>query len=84
MGEWMYRPTFSWPRHYLEASGQLHAPAALPPEKEPRHPVNRRVGGPQSEYGRRGEEKIRNPTGTRNSDPSVVQPVAIHFSFGEL
>jgi hypothetical protein len=31
MGEWMYRSTFSWPRHQLEVSGQLHAPAALPP-----------------------------------------------------
>jgi hypothetical protein len=31
----MYRSTFSWPRHYLEMSGQLHAPAALPPGKNP-------------------------------------------------
>jgi hypothetical protein len=29
--EWRYRSTFSWPRHWLEVSGQLHAPAALPP-----------------------------------------------------
>jgi hypothetical protein len=34
----MYRSTFSWPRHYLEMSGELHAPAALPPGKE--HPVH--------------------------------------------
>jgi hypothetical protein len=27
MGEWIYRSTFSCPRHYLEMSGQLHAPA---------------------------------------------------------
>jgi hypothetical protein len=26
-----YRSTFSWPRHYLKVSGQLHAPAALLP-----------------------------------------------------
>jgi hypothetical protein len=26
----MYGSTFSWPRHWLEVSGQLHAPAALP------------------------------------------------------
>jgi hypothetical protein len=31
MGEWMYRSKFSWPRHYLEVSGKLHAPAALSP-----------------------------------------------------
>jgi hypothetical protein len=30
MGESMYRSTFSWPRYYLEVSGELHAPAALP------------------------------------------------------
>jgi hypothetical protein len=35
MREWMYRSTFSWPRHKLEVSGQLHAPAALPPGKSP-------------------------------------------------
>jgi hypothetical protein len=40
-------------------SGQLHAPAALPPEKEPPVPI----GGPQSRSGRRGEEKILDPTG---------------------
>jgi hypothetical protein len=26
--EWMYRSTFSWPRHELEVSGELHDPAA--------------------------------------------------------
>jgi hypothetical protein len=31
MGEWMYRFTFSWLRHWLEMSGQLHAPPSLPP-----------------------------------------------------
>jgi hypothetical protein len=31
MGEWMYRSMFSWPRHYLELSGQLHATDALSP-----------------------------------------------------
>jgi hypothetical protein len=35
MGEWMYRPIFSWHVHELEVSGQLHAPAALPPAEEP-------------------------------------------------
>jgi hypothetical protein len=34
MGEWMYRPTFSWPRNLLEVIGQFHAPAALPPGKK--------------------------------------------------
>jgi hypothetical protein len=39
----------------LEVSGQLHAPAALPPGKSPRYPFYRRLGGPQSRSGRYGE-----------------------------
>jgi hypothetical protein len=38
----MYRFTFSFPRHWLEVSGQLHAPPALPPEKE--HPGTHWIG----------------------------------------
>jgi len=29
--EWRYSSTHSRPRHYMEVSGQFHAPAALPP-----------------------------------------------------
>jgi hypothetical protein len=35
---------------------------------------------PHSRPGRRGEEKILDPTGTRISDPSVVQPVASRYT----
>jgi hypothetical protein len=35
MEEWMFRLKFSWTGHYLEASGQFHASAALPPAKIP-------------------------------------------------
>jgi hypothetical protein len=35
-------------------SGQLHAPAALPPGKSSRYPLYRRLGGPQSQSGRHG------------------------------
>jgi hypothetical protein len=52
-------------------------PVRFAPGKEPRYPVDRRSGGPQNRSGRRGEEKILYPTGTRNSDPLVVQPVAV-------
>jgi hypothetical protein len=38
-------------------SGQLHAPAALPPGKSSRYPLYRRLGGPQSRSGRHGEVK---------------------------
>jgi hypothetical protein len=57
-------------------SGQLHAPAALLPRKEPPVPLDRRLGGPQSRSGRRGEEKIFE----LDSDPSVVQPVASRYT----
>jgi hypothetical protein len=50
-------------------SGQLHAPAALPPGKSPRYPFYRRLGGPQSRSGRYGEVKMFYPTGTRTPAP---------------
>jgi hypothetical protein len=31
-----------WPRHYMEKGGQLHAPAASPPGKDPSYAL---VGG---------------------------------------
>jgi hypothetical protein len=49
----------------LEVSGQLHAPAALPPGRSPRYPLYRRLGGPQSRSGQHGEVKILDPTGTQ-------------------
>jgi hypothetical protein len=61
-------------------SGQLHAPAALPPGKSPQYPLYRTLGGPQSQSGRCEEEKILEPTGTRTLDPSVVQPVASRYT----
>jgi hypothetical protein len=36
----------------MEVSGQLHAPAALPPGKAPRYSLDRRLGGPQSRFER--------------------------------
>jgi hypothetical protein len=32
----------------MEMIGQLHDSGALPPEKLPRYPLDRRLGGPQS------------------------------------
>jgi hypothetical protein len=40
----------------MEVSGQIHAPAALPPGKSPCYPVDRRLGGHQSRPGLGGEE----------------------------
>jgi hypothetical protein len=41
---WMYRPPFSGSGNYLEVSGQLHAPAALSPGKEPPVPIGLEAG----------------------------------------
>jgi len=38
--------------------GQLQAPPALPTGKSPQHPLDKRLGGPQSRSGRGGEDKI--------------------------
>jgi hypothetical protein len=46
----------------------------------PLYPFYRRLSGPQSRSGRRGEEKILDPTGTRTPDPSVVRPVASRYT----
>jgi hypothetical protein len=45
----------------MEVGGQLHGPAALPPEKSPLYPLDRRIGGAQSRSGRGGEEKNSQP-----------------------
>jgi hypothetical protein len=62
-------------------SGQLHTPAPLP-----RYPLDRRLGGPQSRSGRRGEGKILDPTGTRTPTlrSSSPQPVAIPTELSRL
>jgi hypothetical protein len=47
--------THTQPRHQMGVSGQRHAPAALYFRgKNPRYPLDRRLGGPQSRSGRRG------------------------------
>jgi hypothetical protein len=40
-----------------------------PRRKSPRYPFDRRLGGPQSQSGWRGEEKILDPSGTRTPTP---------------
>jgi hypothetical protein len=41
-----------------------------PRGKSPRYPLVRRMGEPHSRSGRRGEEKILDPTGTRTPTPA--------------
>jgi hypothetical protein len=57
MGKWMYRSEYSFPQQKFEASVQLYVPVAPSPEKRPRYPLYRRLGGPQNRFGRIGEEK---------------------------
>jgi hypothetical protein len=54
----------------------LH-PAALPPGKDPRYPLNRRQDGPQSRSGR-GEEK--NSQSLPRLEPPINQPVAQRYT----
>jgi len=41
----------------MEVSGQLHI-VTLFPTKEPEYPIDRRLGGPQSQSGCGGKEKL--------------------------
>jgi hypothetical protein len=64
----------------MEVSGQLHAPAALPPGKNPWYPFDRRLGGPQSRSGRGGEEKISQAHRESNSRTPIVQPLTQRYT----
>jgi hypothetical protein len=57
-----------------------------PRGKSPRYPLDRRLGGLQSRSGRFGEEKIRDPTGTRTPTPRSSSPwlVAIPTTLSRL
>jgi hypothetical protein len=52
----------------------LHGLTALPPGKEHRYPLDRRLGEPQSRSGRLGEEKILDPTSTQTPTPRSSNP----------
>jgi hypothetical protein len=59
-------------------SGQLHAPAALPPGKNPLNPLDRRLGGLQSRSGHSGAEKNSEPLS--GFKPSIIQPVVQSYT----
>jgi hypothetical protein len=58
----------------MEVSGQFHAPAALPPEKESLVPMNRKLGGPQNRSEHGSEERNSQPL--PGFEPPIIQPVA--------
>jgi hypothetical protein len=64
----------------VDARGQLHCPAALPPGKEPSVTFDRRLGGPQNWSRWRGEEEYLAPTRTRNLNHRPSSPVACRYT----
>jgi len=69
-GEQRYSSTLSLTSALDGMGGQRHTPAALPPGKT-RHPLYKRLGGPQGRSGR-----VRKISPLTGFDPRTVQPVA--------
>jgi hypothetical protein len=61
--EWMYRSTFSWPRHYLRGEWSTSRSDRFTQGNRHTHPLDRRLGWPQSPSERCGEEKNFAPAG---------------------
>jgi hypothetical protein len=64
--EQMYGCRHSLPRHWLRVSGQLQVRG-----RSRQYPIDRRLGGPQSQSGRYGETELLDHTGNRTP---IVQP----------
>jgi hypothetical protein len=79
MGVWTYRPAFSWPRHQLQVSLQLHAPSSLPPGKRPPVPIVQEVGWTPEPVWTTWRRENFWPYRDSNSDPSVVWSFFKHF-----
>jgi hypothetical protein len=64
----------------MEVSGQLQAPAALPPGIDPPHqvPLDRKLGGSQIRFGLGGEEKNFHPQ--PGLEPPIIQPIAQRYT----
>jgi hypothetical protein len=60
----------------MEVSGQLHTPSTLSPGKEPRYPMDMRLGGPQSRSRRCRKEKSY----TVGNRSRAVHPVACRYT----
>jgi hypothetical protein len=76
----MYRSTFSWPRHLLEVSGQIHAPAALPLGKEPPVPIGEEGGWATEPVWTTWRRQNCWSYRDSNSDPSVGQSIASSYT----
>jgi hypothetical protein len=60
----------------VDVSGQLHAPATSSPGKSPWYQPDRRLGGPQTQFGH-CEQKNLSPARIRTL---AVQSVACHYT----
>jgi hypothetical protein len=77
-------PLILWPRHWMEVSGQLHAPADLLPGKEPLVPIGQEVGWvPVPFWMQWWREKFPAPAGnwTLNPDRPACNPVLYQLSY---
>jgi hypothetical protein len=74
MREWMYRRFLDLGTSWRWVVS-FKARPLYPRRKSLRYPLDRRLGGPQSRSGRRGEENILDhPTGTRTPTPRSSSP----------
>jgi hypothetical protein len=82
IGEWRYTSTHSL-TSALDGGewSPLHPGRFTPQGKSPWYPLDRRLGGPQSRSGRRGEEKIPSPRRESNPMTPIFQPVAHRLWF---
>jgi len=64
----------------MEVSDGLHAPAALPPGKEPPYPLDRKLGGPRAVLDTVLERKIPSSCLESNHRTPIVQPVAQRYT----
>jgi hypothetical protein len=62
----------------MEVSGQIRARPLYPKEKSPWYPLDRRLGGPHSRFGRGSEEK--NSQLLPGLDPPIIQPIAQRYT----
>jgi hypothetical protein len=64
----------------MEVNDELHAPAVLPQGKSAWYPLDRRLCGSQSRFGRGGKDKNSQPRRESNPPTPIVQPVASRFT----
>jgi hypothetical protein len=80
IGEWRYSSTHSLTSARRGGDWSASRPGRFTPRKEPRYPLDRSLGGPQSRSGRGGEEKNSQPPPGIEPWAPIVQPVAQRYT----